>query len=365
MDEDKEVLLKALSSFALYRPSLHSANQLRRTDYISLSETHKSLLPDYLQKLEEADDAIELNSDLVEAMLFTGSEALLGEKWSKAMSVTPGSGDLEKVRAAVKQVVRDWSSEGAEERRLTYSPLLDLLQREYSGLPPEERSSVSVLTPGCGLARLSFEVARLGFDSVGNEFSYHMLIASNYLLNCTTKVGQHEFSPFVHSFSNHQRHEDMIRRISIPDVVPSDVLQDASFSMATGEFIESFGSAQSASSFDCIITSFFLDTAHNIIDYLDTIRNLLKDGGFWINVGPCLWHHEHGQNRHGKSAFDEDGTYAGSIELSMEEIMTLIGKMGFIVDHEESVSTPYMGNTRGMLEHTYHARLFTAHLRKS
>lgn len=111
MDEEKEVLLKALSSFALYRPSLHSANQLRRTDYISLSQRHKSLLPDYLQKLEEADDAIELNSVLVEAMLFSGSEALLGEKWSKTMSVSPGSGDLEKVRAAVKQVVRDWSDE--------------------------------------------------------------------------------------------------------------------------------------------------------------------------------------------------------------------------------------------------------------
>lgn len=111
MDKDREVLLKTLGSFAIYRPSLHSTNQLRRTDYISLKASHKALIPDYLKKLEAVDDAVDLNSDLVETMLETGSLALLSEPWTAKSGTTPSSEDVDKVRSAVKQLVRDWSAE--------------------------------------------------------------------------------------------------------------------------------------------------------------------------------------------------------------------------------------------------------------
>lgn len=250
--------------------------------------------------------------------------------------------------------------QGATERELTYKPILDLIEQEYSNVPLKDRGTISILTPGCGLGRLSFEIAKKGYDSVGNEFSYHMLIASNYLLNCTTKIDQHQITPFMHSLSNHKSRESMLRKVSVPDVVPSEVLNNANFSMAAGEFIECFGNQESKSSFDCIVTCFFLDTAHNIVEYIETIENLLKPRGFWINLGPCLWHHEHGQNRHGKSAFDDEGNYIGSIELSMQEVMQLVRDMGFVIEHTEEISTPYMGNPESMLEHIYHAQLFTA-----
>lgn len=111
MDKDREVLIKTLSSFDLYRPSLHTANQLRRTDYISLKAGHKELLPGYLDKLEHVDDAIELNAQYVDAMLQSGSLALLGEPWNRTLRVAPSGGDLEKARGTVKQSIRDWSLE--------------------------------------------------------------------------------------------------------------------------------------------------------------------------------------------------------------------------------------------------------------
>lgn len=254
--------------------------------------------------------------------------------------------------------------QGSQERELTYTPLLAILDAEYANLSDEHRAAISVLTPGCGLARLSYEIARRGFNSVGNEFSYHMLVASHYFLNCTTSVNQHDFAPFVHSLSNHITREDMLRRVSVPDVVPSEVLRHDNFSMATGEFVEAFGGEDARSSFDCIVTCFFLDTAHNIVEYVETIKNLLKDNGLWINLGPCLWHHEHGQNRHGKSAFDDEGNYVGSIELSMEELMELVERMDFRIETQQRIRTPYMGNDRSMLQHIYDAQLFTARLKK-
>lgn len=36
-------------------------------------------------------------------------------------------------------------------------------------------------------------------------------------------------------------------------------------------------------------TLFFIDTAHNVLDYLDQIYRSLVPGGWWINEGPLLW----------------------------------------------------------------------------
>lgn len=38
-------------------------------------------------------------------------------------------------------------------------------------------------------------------------------------------------------------------------------------------------------SWDCVATCFFIDTAHNVIEYVETIWKILKPGGVWINLG--------------------------------------------------------------------------------
>lgn len=38
-------------------------------------------------------------------------------------------------------------------------------------------------------------------------------------------------------------------------------------------------------SWDCVTTCFFIDTAHNVIEYVETIWKILKPGGVWINLG--------------------------------------------------------------------------------
>lgn len=36
---------------------------------------------------------------------------------------------------------------------------------------------------------------------------------------------------------------------------------------------------------DCVVTCFFIDTAHNVISYIENIAKILKPGGYWINFG--------------------------------------------------------------------------------
>ena len=41
---------------------------------------------------------------------------------------------------------------------------------------------------------------------------------------------------------------------------------------------------------DVVVTCFFLDTARNVLDYIELIHQILKPGGHWINLGPLLYH---------------------------------------------------------------------------
>ena len=43
---------------------------------------------------------------------------------------------------------------------------------------------------------------------------------------------------------------------------------------------------------DAVLTCFFIDTAQNIVSYIETIARLLREGGVWINLGPLLFHFE-------------------------------------------------------------------------
>jgi carnosine N-methyltransferase len=53
--------------------------------------------------------------------------------------------------------------------------------------------------------------------------------------------------------------------------------------MCGGEFVEVYGSQHNE--WDCVLTPFFIDTAHNVITYIETIFDTLKPGGIWVNQG--------------------------------------------------------------------------------
>lgn len=58
---------------------------------------------------------------------------------------------------------------------------------------PPFTNSRRVLVPGTGLSRLLMEVVERGYGGQGNEFSYQMLLVSNYMLN-------HVFEPYSVEF---------------------------------------------------------------------------------------------------------------------------------------------------------------------
>ncbi|KZV96043.1 N2227-domain-containing protein [Exidia glandulosa HHB12029] len=264
----------------------------------------------------------------------------------------PTEHDMEKVRSTIKQFVRDWSDEGKPERDQCYKPMLDALLERYKDVPDSERGDIRVLVPGAGLARLAFDVAKLGFASQGNEFSHYMLFASHFILNRTRKIHQHTIYPFIHSFSNLRRREDLLKAVTIPDVLPSDIL-GRDFSLVAGDFEEVYGDESAESEpqhgpWDAILTCFFLDTAKNIVNYLRIIHRILKPGGIWINLGPLLWH------------FENNTSNDVSIELDMSEMMKLLDMVGFEITSQRTIPTTYATTLEGMLSYVYSAEFWTA-----
>ncbi|PFH48332.1 hypothetical protein AMATHDRAFT_5912 [Amanita thiersii Skay4041] len=262
--------------------------------------------------------------------------------------------DMDKLRSTLKQFVRDWSTEGKEERDLCYQPMKDALLKYFSHVPESERGKLRVLVPGAGLGRLAWDVAALGFTCQANEFSHYMLLGSFFILNRTDQIEKHTFYPYVHSFSNIPDRNALLRPIKIPDVLPSDLPRTANFSLVAGDFEEVYGapvidpSEPHAGLWDAILTCFFIDTAKNVVNYLRIIHKLLAPGGVWVNLGPLLWHWEHNE------------TNEVSVELDLDELKALVRKMGFEISNERTIDTTYTNNIQSMIGYTYHTAFWTA-----
>ena len=120
-----------------------------------------------------------------------------------------------------------------------------------------------------------------------------------------SEVGSHTIYPWVLQTCNNYCNKDQLAPVRVPDVDPSDLPVLGLFSMAAGDFLEVYSVSSMKKCicgckikvclfksvldyWDCIACSFFIDTAHNIISYIEKIYSILKDGGIWINFGMLI-----------------------------------------------------------------------------
>ncbi|CAD2097714.1 N2227-like protein, putative [Plasmodium vinckei] len=250
--------------------------------------------------------------------------------------------NMSKVRSTLRQFVRDWSIEGIEERQNAYDPILKSLEKY---LPITDNYTPKILCPGSGLGRLPYEVAKRGYRSQGNEFSYFMLLSSNFILNYYNQKDSLHIQPYCINTLNRKKRDDHLKIINLPDVntYNKDVL-NSEFSMCAGELVEVYYDEKEQ--FDGILTCFFLDTAKNIFVYIRTFANILKPNSLWSNIGPLLFHYAEMPNEM-------------SIELAWDEIKFIISKWFTIVD-EQWIDNYYTTNIDSMMQVQYHCIFFNA-----
>lgn len=382
--EERRVLFATLDSFRQYRKIAHlNVTHRRRQNFYALSSAEWTLLSappfNFLSTLDQVDDAIDANADIATQILEVGLESFGLEKDPREGSLDwrnfATSADLDKARSVIRQLYRDWSAEGASERQASYEPVLRVLAQHFAH--SVDRRDVRILVPGAGLGRLVFDLCNQGYDVEGNEVSYHVLMASNWILNHTGRAKQYSLYPFATDFSNVVSRAHQLRRVKIPDVHPAATLTNPALptekhttdrmSMTAGEFTELYDDEKYKDKFDAVATVFFLDTAPNLIKYIQTIRNCLKPGGILINNGPLLYHHISSSSN--KSEDDSQTNFShigqknpGHVKLSVEEVLMLVSSMGFNIEDSgiQNERCGYIQNSNSLLQNLYYTSHWVA-----
>ena len=302
---ERAAFLKIVRAIRGY--AFDAADEVRRWEhnFARLPVEHQHLLRHHKQKHLDAYTCIERNANFFKELLrsFSGDEVPDhlrvpeldgGEDGENKNHRSVPPSDAEKVRYILKNLSRDWSAEASEERAQSHGPILaELEERLYvpKDAMKEGRYPPRVLVPGAGLGRLVLECAARGFETEGNEYSYYMLLTSSFVLNQCQTAGQFEIHPWIHSNNNHTSDSNQTRAVPIPDLPASDAdMKPGNMSMCAGDFCEVYGAPEQKKQWDAIATCFFIDTAHNVVEYLQIIADCLKPGGIWVNFGPLLFH---------------------------------------------------------------------------
>ena len=360
--EEEEHFKAVLISYLEFTRSSHLIIDKELQQFSKLPPKQRAFVPGYETNIATLHEAVRANDAFIREVVSTqwgvfGGAGLPVEDADYARlksTLSPGNKRLsesefyiDKVRSTFASIARDWSSEGAAERAICYTPLLDALAKRWP--TPESRTGVRVLTPGAGLGRLTYEVARMGFSSQGNEFSFFMLVMSSFILNNTQSAEQYTVHPYVRGSLNLRCAADRARAVRIPDVCPGDG-GDAKMdmSMTAGDFLDIYTEDENMGQWGAVVTAFFIDTAHNIFDYIDTIRYMIKPGGIWANLGPLLYH------------FSEmPGEY--SVDLAWDDVRAAIEKSGFKIKEERLIEgCPYTANVRSLFQVRYNCIYFVA-----
>ncbi|OQD86770.1 hypothetical protein PENANT_c007G07814 [Penicillium antarcticum] len=267
----------------------------------------------YTGKLKRAEKLLEANAKVAQSIAQAGLQfynITLSEldEFIKKAEAEGRRADRTSVSQSMKHFVRDWAEEGHTERQESFPCIL----KSLSLISRTDDKPLRILLPGAGLGRLAHEIHKLGgFDVVMNEWSAYMNLAYRYI-STRSKPQSITFHPFADWWSHQATTADLERPVTFPDQ-----LSDPSVVLIEGDFTTTF--AEQTGQYDLIVTLFFIDTARNLVSYIENIHRLLRPGGRWINLGPLMY-----------------GT-APFVQLSLDEIFKLGTRIGF--DFQETDDT--------------------------
>lgn len=346
-DTAKIELLLAMNSLDAYLKNSRSQNARRRKLFKLLSWRQQKMCEEagYLAKLKQIDQLIDKNQQTMDGVISSAKTeygltykdfALL----EKEKNLPNTSSTNYRVIEALTHYVRDWTAEGEVETE----PLLEYVKNQLGKIIPEEEvGETCVVIPGSGVGRVAHEVANFrDFGAVyAIEFSGLMHACNKYIYE---EKAQKAFYPYIHLCLNFVKTLSQFRERQLPTPeLPSNLhlcLDDFRyFSIPNRDKYKNV----------VVVTVFFVDTAENLIDYLDVInqlttpskRNPVKNG-YWVNVGPLKY-----------------GT-AAQVELNVEELQQIRKKIGWkdmdvknTLEDSANRTTGYITDTESMWQGFY------------
>lgn len=304
----------------------------------------------YQQNFNEARRLLKENAVVCEdivnvALAFYGISQHELDVFSQGYPDTKAKGLRTSISQAFKHLVRDWSAEGHPERDATFPYILRNLEQLLPSPTNQTQDPVQkVLIPGAGLGRLAHEVAAFSphYSIITNEYSAYMNIAYRWATSLSATSEPTIIYPFVETWSHARTRHELFRPISIPD--PDTPLTHNLPTLIEGDFTRLPTLTGDTGTYAAVITLFFIDTARNLVQYLETIYDLLEPGGVWINVGPLLY---------GSAPW---------VQLSVDEVVAVAEEVGFVFeDHKwDEREVLYNFNQSSLYWNGYRAQYWVA-----
>ncbi len=342
-DVDEDYVKRVVKTFQNYQTDMMNRQSYAQKMFTESSLSHKEILlqTGFGRYLENLFNCVEANHNVLREIITSAlnpDEIDLGADGSEAAKTLQI--DHDRLNDCLLQIVNEWTEAGTDYRDQAFAPVLDRLKELF---PSDcDRSEVSVLVPGAGLARLPFEIAQLGFNAIGNERDLFLLFTASFIMNNCERPNNYRIYPYIHDLKNRATMEAVTTPIGFPDIDVSDRSENFQFNMVPGDFASSAEANFEAECLDAVVTTFFLDSARNLIDYIGIIFKLLKPGGVWINLGGLNYSHS------------ED-----SISLPLDVVKEVIKSLGFEFVQDEMIKCSHGQRNYSMLNVTMECCFFT------
>ena len=160
-----------------------------------------------------------------------------------------------------------------------------------------------------------------------------------------SKMNQFSYQPLIRRFSNYVTEYAVFRQFYFTDE-NINLNGKGKIKMLAGDFTKLYN--DKINYYDCVITCFFIDTAKNVIEYIDVIEKVLKKRGIWINFGPLRYHWVGYQD-------------ILTIELPYDKLREVFVNYGFeFIDEEKNKTVIYCEIEDFMKNDVFNCIFFTA-----
>lgn len=274
---DRQTLLNVVAGLDAYKERTQSMISRRFALFSKMSFKHRELASSvgYLERLAALESKVSDNQRILQAISLFAFD-LYNIRESELRLAKPISNTT--VIELLHHLVRDWSHDTVEQRNILFKPILTALNKEFPislkeqeslliaaqsaactypsdpkhqsskwntdpfPVPKTSRSSLNVLIPGSGLARLAYETSRMGFQTDALEYSCLMDIAAKFVFTFPEKLTFSEsdlpatyfdFYPYIHDFSHQVSGEFQARSSLIPEFHIPEYLIPANININT------------------------------------------------------------------------------------------------------------------------------------
>lgn len=342
---DRQLWVPRLYLDAIRRHNDFSKHEVERVqkNLNHISDDDKASLvrkPD--EQVSRMEEAVATNSQMLDklAQLIREAAAAVPADTRQPPCLPQGS---KPVQNLLQAFVREWSAEGASERRECFTMLLGALEGHKKADVAAGADKLRVLVPGCSLGRLAFEVQSRGFHCDACEGRVLNYFGAELMRRNRAKEAI-RLQAFATHTCNRFRFEDHVRNNPLPDV---EIEEGALPFIRFGDFPRLYDSAAFRASYDALLTSYSLDGSSNIFRFVRTVAHVVKPGGLWANFGPLAYDTDYDEARgHG-------------LELSWEELRFAVSTF-FEIQEEQFVESFCASNSLSMMAMQYSCIYFKA-----